>query len=330
LNNNKSFESILYPVNDVSFNDIALRLFHFQAEHNAVYSAYLENLRVDPQRIATVAEIPFLPISFFKSKILQTGDWKPETRFQSSGTTGMTPSIHYVKDVSFYLNHAKLCFEYFFGPLENYHFFALLPSYLERGDSSLVAMINYFIAQSKSDLSGFYLSDMDKLMTDIFEARKNSARKIIVWGVSYALLDLAEKMAPDLHECLVFETGGMKGQRKEITRKELHGILTNAFQVPCVHSEYGMTELFSQAYTRGAPVFYPSPWMKVLIREVGDPFAQVPEGRPGGINIIDLANCNTIAFIETEDAGVLFKDGSFEVQGRLDNSDVRGCNLLVE
>lgn len=330
MNNNKSFESILYPANDAAFDDIALKLFHFQAEHNAVYSAYLANLRVDHHRVDSTDQIPFLPISFFKSKILQSGDWKPETRFQSSGTTGMTRSAHYVKNISFYLNHAKLCFEHFFGSVENYHFFALLPSYQERGDSSLVAMIDHFIKQSKSELSGFYLSDMVKLMTDISEARKNSTRKIIVWGVSFALLDLAEKVATDLHDCLVFETGGMKGQRKEITRKELHGILTSALQVPCIYSEYGMTELFSQAYTKGGSVFYPSPWMKVQIREVGDPFARVPHGKPGGINIIDLANINSIAFIETEDAGVLLTDGTFEVQGRLDNSDVRGCNLLVE
>jgi hypothetical protein len=330
LNNNKSFESILYSVNDANFDDIALRLFHLQAHNNPVYAAYLKNLGVQPSQILTVEEIPFLPISFFKSKILQTGVWKPEALFHSSGTTDTTTSTHCVKDVGFYLNHARLCFEYFFGSLDDYHFFALLPSYLERKDSSLVVMMDYFIQKSQSMYSGFYLSDLEKLVKDISNARKNSSRKLIVWGVSFALLDLAEKMAPDLHDCLVFETGGMKGQRKEITRKELHGILTNAFQVPCVYSEYGMTELFSQAYTRGRSVFYPSPWMKVLIREVGDPFVLVPEGRPGGINIIDLANINTISFIETEDAGILFKDGSFEVQGRLDNSDIRGCNMLVE
>jgi len=330
LNNNKSFESILYSVNEANFDDIALRLFHFQASNNPVYAAYLKNLGVQPSQVLMVEEIPFLPISFFKSKILQTGMWSPETRFRSSGTTGSVTSTHFVKDVNFYLNHTRQCFEYFFGSLEDYHFFALLPSYLERKDSSLVAMMDYFIRQSKSTYSGFYLSDLDKLVRDISEARKKSSRKIIVWGVSFALLDLAEKLGPDLTGCLVFETGGMKGQRKEIIRDALHNQLCKAFNVRCIYSEYGMTELFSQAYTKGGSGFYPSPWMKIFIREVGDPFFLVSKGKPGGINIIDLANMHTAAFIETEDAGVLAKDGTFEVQGRLDNSDIRGCNLLVE
>jgi len=329
LENSKSLNSNIYTVNANTFSDIALSQFHYQAENNLVYREYLQYLSIDHTKIESLDRIPFLPISFFKSRQVKTGQWHAETVFESSSTTGMVASKHEVKDLSFYLHHAARCFEFFFGPLTGYHFFALLPSYLERNNSSLVAMMDYFIKQSGSPYSGFYLSDLDKLKADIAHAKNDQSKKIIVWGVSFALLDLAENNPPDLSNCLVFETGGMKGRRREMTRQELHAVLKDAFKVSGIYSEYGMTELFSQAYARGSSIFYTPPWMKVMIREVGDPFTWVKDGRPGGLNIIDLANVNTISFIETEDSGLLLATG-FEVHGRLDNSDVRGCNLMVE
>lgn len=330
MDNYKSFESILYTVNETNFGNIALKLFRYQSVHNPVYAAYLRQLDIHPAQVSEVASIPFLPISFFKTKAVQTGNWLPETTFTSSTTTGTTPSVHRVKDLSFYLHHSKECFEYFFGPLGGYHFFALLPSYVERGNSSLVAMINFFVAESGSPFSGFYLNDHKKLLADIELARKDTTRKIIVWGVSFALLDLAEHMSPDLSDCIIFETGGMKGRRAEVTREQLHHTLKSAFGVPAINSEYGMTELFSQAYTRGQLSFSSPPWMRIFIREIGDPFTYNKPGQSGIINIIDLANFHSVAFIATDDAGVRFEDGNFLVQGRVDNSDIRGCNLLVE
>lgn len=330
MDNKKSFESILYTVNETNFTNIAIDLFRFQSRNNAVYAAYLQQLKINPVEITSVNRIPFLPISFFKTQQVKTGKWQPETTFHSSSTTGLTPSTHEVKDLSFYLNNSKQCFEFFFKPLSEYHFFALLPSYLERSNSSLIAMMDFFIQESKSEYSGFYLSDMQKLISDIRLARKNSSRKIIVWGVSFALLELAENYSPDLNDCLVFETGGMKGRRKELTRQQLHETLRESFNVSTIYSEYGMTELFSQAYTQGGAVFDAPPWMRVVIREVGDPFTVLPQGKPGGINIIDLANIHSIAFLETEDSGIQFENQRFDVLGRLDNTDIRGCNLLVE
>ncbi|MBX2965995.1 MAG: acyl transferase [Cyclobacteriaceae bacterium] len=326
----KSFSSDLYTLNEADFEDIALAVFRLQAKNNAIYAAWLNGLGIDWMRVQAVADIPFLPISFFKSQVIKSGEWTESTLFKSSTTTGGVPGVHYVKDLQFYLYHSQKCFESFFGLVSNYHFLALLPSYLERGESSLIAMIDYFIKKSGSELSGFYLTNTDKLMRDIALARKDKSKKIILWGVTYALLDLAEGHTPDLSDCLVFETGGMKGRRKEMTRPELHEALKKGFGVEKIYSEYGMTELFSQAYTRGGETFYCSPWMRVFIRETGDPFVRLGSNKPGGINVIDLANIDTISFIETEDAGRLLADGGFEVHGRLDNTDIRGCNLMVE
>ncbi|MBX2962608.1 MAG: acyl transferase [Cyclobacteriaceae bacterium] len=329
MENSKSLKIDLYNVNASNFDDIALRIFRFQAENNPVYREYLNHLSIDHTNINSLDDVRFLPISLFKSKSIKTGLWSAERVFESSSTTSMTVSVHEVRDFSFYQQHAVRCFEYFFGPLSDYHFFALLPSYLERNNSSLVAMMDFFIQQSGSPFSGFYLSDLDKLKADIAQARVDQSRKIIVWGVSFALLDLAENSPPDLSDCLVFETGGMKGRRREITREELHSFLKQAFGVKAIYSEYGMTELFSQAYTRGNSTFFTPPWMKFFVREIGDPFTSVKVGKAGGLNIIDLANIDTISFLETEDSGLFIGDG-FEVLGRLDNTDIRGCNLLVE
>ena len=277
----------------------------------------------------SVADIPFIPISFFKTQLLKTGAWVPKVNFVSSGTTGQQTSVHAVRDPDLYLAHAVRCFEFFFGDLEKYHFFALLPSYMERTHSSLVFMVDCFIKKSHSPKPGFYLNNVDELMRDINNARENG-KKPVLWGVTFALLDLAERYYPDLSHCLVFETGGMKGRRAEITRQELHDILREGFAVDNIYSEYGMTELFSQAYSRGGNAFFCPPWMKILARDITDPLEKGLLNQTGGINVVDLANVDSVAFLETEDIGKVYSDGSFEVLGRLDNSDVRGCNLLVE
>ena len=316
-------------MNDGNFEDIALQLFHFQAENNPVYAAYIKHLRFNVQSARRLRDIPFLPISFFKTALVMTNTWEPEAVFTSSGTTGTLTSRHAVKSLDFYLNHAVRCFEYFFGDLRQFHFLALLPAYLERRDSSLVAMMQYFIDKSCSRFSGFYLHDTKKLLEDL-EKLKEDGKKTVLWGVTFALLDLAERYKPDLSHCLVFETGGMKGRRQEITRSELHSILGEGFRVDKVFSEYGMTELFSQAYSRGGNAFFTPPWMKIVARDMTDPMEKGLLNETAGINVIDFANVDSVAFIETEDIGKVFSDGSFEILGRFDNSDVRGCNLMVE
>jgi phenylacetate-coenzyme A ligase PaaK-like adenylate-forming protein len=324
----KSFDSKLYGINDATFTDIALGVFRFQAAHNVVYKAFIDNLSINPQNVRRLEDIPFLPIGFFKTHAMQTGAWAPETVFTSSGTTGATVSRHPVRDLNFYLRHSERCFEYFFGPLTDFHFLALLPSYLERQGSSLIAMMDHFIKASGSPYSGFYLYTVDSLLADL-ERLKRDSRKVILWGVSFALLDLVEQYHPDLSHCLVFETGGMKGRRREITRAELHTAITEGLNVKSVFSEYGMTELLSQAYTKGGSEFTAPPWMKVIGREITDPLTKGLTGETAALNVIDLANWNSISFIETEDLGRVFRDGTFEVLGRMDNSDVRGCNLMV-
>ena len=309
--------------------DIALQVFHFQAENNSVYREYINHLHVDTSAVRGMADIPFLPIEFFKEQLVKTGAWQAEARFITSGTTGQKSGIHPVKRLTFYLHHTQRCFEHFFGNLDHYHFLALLPSYLERSNSSLVAMIDHFIKKSGSPFSGFYLHNVPQLLDDLAKLR-GDGKKTILWGVTFALLDLAERYYPDLSHCLVFETGGMKGRRAEITRPELHSLLTSAFRLDRIYSEYGMTELFSQAYSRGGNAFFCPPWMKVLARDMTDPFEKGLLNETGGINVVDLANLDSVSFIETEDIGKVYRDGSFEILGRLDNSDVRGCNLMVE
>lgn len=325
----KSFDRDLYSVNDGNFGDIALQLFHFQAQNNRVYRDYVHHLGVDPNAVSTLEQVPFLPISFFKNQDIKTGVWTAETSFTSSGTTGQRTSIHAVRSMQFYFQHSVRCFEYFFGDISQHQFLALLPSYLERSGSSLVAMIANFIEKSRSNVSGFYLQNVDDLLKDL-ERSENERKKTVLWGVTFALLDLAERYNPDLSHCLIFETGGMKGRRQEITRQELHSRLKQAFRVEKIYSEYGMTELLSQAYSRGENTFFCPPWMKVLGRDISDPMEKGLLNDTAGINVIDLANVDSIAFIETEDIGRVYHDGSFEVLGRLDNSDVRGCSLMVE
>lgn len=322
----ESFDGDLYPVNDESFGKIALKLFRHQALNCQVYHNYLTYLGVNPDQVEGIGEIPFLPITLFKSNVIATGDWVPEVIFTSSGTTGQEVSKHAVRSVAHYLQHATRTFEDMYGPLNQFHVLCLLPSYLERTGSSLVAMANHFILRSESPMSDFYLNDLDRLAFQLEQLKGD--RKVLLLGVTFALLDLAEKFDLDLSHCIVMETGGMKGRRQEIIRTELHEILCNNFNIQKVHSEYGMTELLSQAYSPGEGLFQCPPSMKLVLREVNDPFSQ--ENRSAGIiNVIDLANFDSCAFIETQDLGKLHQNGHFEILGRMDNSDVRGCNLLV-
>ena len=325
----KSFEDSLYSINDGNFEDIALRLFRFQAEYNPVYSQYLSFLNCKVDEVHSLEEIPFLPISFFKTKSVKTGNWHPEVEFTSSGTTGITTSKHLVRDATFYLTLSQNIFERFYGSCDNFHFLALLPSYLERTGSSLIAMMNHLIKQSKSVHSGFYLSNHGELKRKIEFLSTDEKKQVILWGVSFALLDFAELSGIDLSHCIIIETGGMKGRRKELVKQDVHEYLTGRFNVTSIHSEYGMTELMSQAYSQSKGYYQCPPWMKVFVRDINDPFSRIGD-RVGAINIVDMANFHSCAFIETQDLGRVDERGNFEVLGRIDNSDVRGCNLLVE
>ncbi|MDZ4715852.1 MAG: acyl transferase [Cytophagales bacterium] len=323
----KSFTPDLYPTNDQAFEEIALRLFHFQAEHNPVYKAYIALLGVVPDQVRSLREIPFLPITLFKTHLVAAGHWAPELTFLSSGTTGQSVSRHAIPSVSFYNQHSQKLFEDVFGPLEQYHVFCLLPSYLERTGSSLVAMASHFITESRSPLSGFFLNDLERLIEKIENV--HDGRKGLLLGVTFALVDLAEQFDVDLGRSMVMETGGMKGRRPEIIREEVHEILMKNLRVDKVYSEYGMTELMSQAYSMGSGLFRCPPSMRVFLKEINDPFSTA-EVTAGVINIIDLANAHSCAFIETQDIGRMDHQGHFEVLGRIDASDARGCNLLVE
>ena len=324
----KSFTDAISSVNENNFQDIALSLFQFQAIHNPVYQSFLRHLGVHPTKITAIDQIPFLPIGFFKSGIVKTGDWQPSTIFTSSGTTGTTTSQHAVNDVEFYLHHATQIFERVYGSLKDCHILALLPSYLERQGSSLIAMMEHFIARTASPHSGFYLYNQDEFISKI-DLLRNDSRRTLVWGVSFALLDLAEKNQLDLSNTMVMETGGMKGRRKEWVREELHQFLCARFNVKSIHSEYGMTELLSQAYSHGAGLFKSPNSLKIVIKDLNDPFQTLEDNKTGLISIIDLANAHSCAFIQTQDLGRITQNGYFEVLGRMDNSDVRGCNLMV-
>ena len=322
----KSFASLLYTVNVANFADIALDLFRYQVRTNAVYSAYVSHLQIDINDVDALDKIPFLPISLFKTQVIKTGTWHAEQCFLSSGTTG-TRSCHHIKDVQFYRQHAEKNFNYFFGELSDYNVVACLPSYEENKQSSLIIMMQHFIERSHAPASGFYAYDAGKLV-HLLDSLKSDTRKTILWGVSYALLDLAETHACDLQHCMIFETGGMKGRRREMTREELHQVLCARFGVQQIYSEYGMTEVLSQCYASGNHFACP-PWVRVQARDLTDPFSPVGLAQTGGLNIIDLANWHSVAFIETEDLGRIYANGTFEVLGRIDNSDVRGCNLLA-
>lgn len=323
----KSRVNQLY-VDQVAFDTVALEIFKYQAKENKVYRKYLSLLNIIPDKIDKVSDIPCLPISFFKNMDLRAGDWNPAMKFSSSGTGGIR-SEHPVCNPQNYLENTVAGFQHFFDRVEDYCFLALLPSYLEREGSSLVYMLEHFIKKSDYPQSGFYLNQFEKLRSTLQDCQEKGIPTIL-FGVPFGLLDFGEWNTIDLSDIIIFETGGMKGRREEITKAELYSLLDKYFQPKAIYSEYGMTEMFSQAYSLEPGIFKPSPSMDIKIREINDPFHILKNGRLGAINVIDLANFDTISFIATDDLGRKHKNGNFEVLGRLDNSDLRGCNLLIQ
>lgn len=315
--------------NEDEFESIALQVFNYQAKYNNVYKEYLLLLNTNPDQVLEARSIPFLPIDFFKERKVISGNTEHELIFRSSGTTGTNHSQHFVTETHLYETSFLKAFELFYHSPADYTILALLPTYTERNDSSLVFMMNRLIRDSNNELSGLYQPD-DPTLTLAIKKLIRNGKRFILWGVTFALLDLAEKFEFDFENNIILETGGMKGKRKEIVRDELHKILCDRFQVASIHSEYGMTELLSQAYSKGNGLFHTPPWMKILIRDVNDPLDTRLENKTGGINIIDLANINSCSFIATQDVGKIAADGSFEVLGRFDNSEMRGCNLLFQ
>jgi hypothetical protein len=317
----------LFNISPAEFADRAIALFRFQYTHNRLYRAFADALEVRPGSVTRIAEIPFLPVGFFKTHEVRTGEFAPEIVFESSGTTGVVTSRHAVMDLSLYRESLMTGFRRFYGPVSDWCVIGLLPSYLERSHSSLVFMANELIAATGHRESGFYL-DSHAALASALERLEAAGQKTLLIGVTFGLLDFAERYPLSLRHTVVMETGGMKGRRKEITREELHAILRERLGVQLVHAEYGMTELLSQAYSAGDGVFRCPPWMKVIVRSEDDPLEVRMQGE-GLINIIDLANIWSCAFLATDDVGVLGADGSFTVAGRVDQSDIRGCSLLV-
>ena len=314
--------------NQKQFDKMALKVFRFQYENNLVYREFCDFLKTDVQKVKTIQQIPFLPIQFFKSHSVVSNSNPIQTTFTSSGTTGLVTSQHLVTDVSIYEESYRKGFSQFYGNIEDYVVLALLPSYLEREGSSLIHMVDDLIQLSNHPESGFYLHNYDELIEKIIQLDQ-SGQNVILIGVTYALLDLIEKQSFQLENTIIMETGGMKGKRKEMIREELHQQLCNGFGVKSIHSEYGMTELLSQAYSLGEGIFECPSWMQISIRDTEDALSYVREGKTGGINVIDLANINSCSFIATQDLGKKYSNGSFEVLGRFDHSDIRGCNLMV-
>ncbi len=307
----------------------ALELFRFQHSNNAVYRQWCDLLKTEPKQVNTLGEIPFLPIEFFKSQAIVSAPVHPGTiRFTSSSTTSQIPSTHWVTDISWYEKSFLKGFNLFYGDPAEYCILALLPNYLQRGGSSLVYMCDRLIRDSAHPDSGFFLDNINELLGKITQL-KRTGQKTILLGVSYALMDLCDLGAELAPNFTVIETGGMKGTRKELLKPELHAYLKKGFKINNIHSEYGMTELLSQAYSTGDGFFESPPWMKFLVREVDDPLKLRDDGKTGGINVIDLANVNSCAFIATKDLGRIGPEGKLELMGRYDNSDVRGCNLML-
>lgn len=312
-----------------AFEETALKVFRHQAANCEVYNLFLNHLKVQATAIARVSQIPYLPIAFFKSHQVKSSPDQVEIVFSSSGTTGQLQSQHLVTDLSLYERSFSQAFELFYGKPEDTCILALLPSYQEREGSSLIYMVDALIESSKHPKSGYFLHNNQSLFDTLLELKAKSQRTILI-GVTYALLDFIEEFKLHFPELIVMETGGMKGKRKEMVREELHEILTAGFGVPAIHSEYGMTELLSQGYSYGDGIFNCPPWMRILLRDTNDPLSLLQNKQTGGINVIDLANFNSCSFIATQDLGKVYSDGSFEVLGRFDNADIRGCNLLVQ
>ncbi|MBD1260413.1 acyl transferase [Maribacter polysiphoniae] len=310
------------------FESMAIDVFRFQLRNNSVYKEFCHYLDKTESNVKELKQIPFLPIDFFKSKKVVATKDQEQIVFSSSGTTGQVTSKHYVTQLKLYGQSFTKGFDHFYGDVSQYCILALLPSYLERSGSSLIYMVNDLIEKSNHADSGFYLKEIDALVETLTRLDNQGVKTLLI-GVSFALLDVVEEHTLQLNNTLVMETGGMKGRRKELIREELHDILKKGFGVSEIHSEYGMTELLSQAYSKGNGIFKTPPWMKVLIRDTEDPLSYLPDGKTGGINVIDLANINSCSFIATQDLGKKSKDRSFEILGRFDHSDIRGCNLMV-
>jgi phenylacetate-coenzyme A ligase PaaK-like adenylate-forming protein len=327
----KSFSKRLETLTLDHFEDFSLELFQFQAKTNPIYSAYLQARKINPAGIQKIEDIPYLPIQFFKGASVFCGNTEAIThKYTSSGTTGVVTSVHFLWSEEFYLNHAQRLFEQEYGPLADFHVLALLPAYLERPGSSLVAMASHFIHQSNSAASGFYLYNHHELLQQLAKLAQGD-RKVLLLGVTFALLDLAESQAnfQAMPNLIVMETGGMKGRRREMIREEVHQQLRSFFKVKHIHSEYGMTELLSQVYSKGNGKYQVPPCMRVVLRDLNDPFSLSSRSQ-GGINLIDLANFHSCAFIETQDIGRWDENGFLEVLGRFDHAELRGCNLLVQ
>lgn len=324
---NNEWKHKIFRVQDRDFEQVALEVFRYQAVNNPVYRAFTEALHVNPDSVHSLKEIPFLPVRFFKSHEVKTTPFEPLLVFESSSTTGAVPSRHHIKDPGIYEASFISCFEKFYGPVNEWCIIGLLPSYLERSNSSLVYMANKLIQQSRHPKSGFYLDEFEKLSLTLANLEAANEKTMLL-GVTFALLDFATLFPIQLRHTIILETGGMKGRREEMIRKEVHQVLQQAFGVSVVHSEYGMTELLSQAYSVGYGIFHCPPWMKILVREEEDPIS-IRQSGAGTINVIDLANLYSCSFIATDDAGKLYPDGSFEVLGRVDGSDIRGCSLMV-
>ncbi|WP_158974561.1 acyl transferase [Cellulophaga sp. L1A9] len=320
--------SIFTIQSQADFNSVALQVYRHQYTHNLVYQEFCNYLKKTPNNVSEVIAIPFLPIEFFKSKKVVSSTENPEILFTSSGTTGTMTSTHYVTDVSIYEESYQRAFTHFYGAVTEYCVLALLPSYLERQGSSLIYMADDLIKKSKHPESGFYLDTLELLVQKLKELDQSNT-KILLIGVSFALLDIVENYNLKLKNVIIMETGGMKGRRKEMIREELHDTLKEGFGVQKIHSEYGMTELLSQAYSKGDGIFKSPPWMDVLIRDPEDALSYQSTGKTGGVNVIDLANINSCSFIATQDLGKKYSNNTFEILGRFDHSDIRGCNLLV-
>lgn len=329
-----NLRSNIFNVHKDNFEAVSIDVFHYQYANNAIYRKYCDLTIRDIGTIKHLHEIPFLPIQFFKTQQIATGTFEAEAVFESSGTTGSINSKHYVKDLNWYTKSFLEGFDLFYGNIEEYCILGLLPSYLERKNSSLVYMVNVLINKSKNEFSGFHLYDHKKL-NEIIKNNEENKQKTLLIGVSYALLDFAENFPMKLNNTIVMETGGMKGKRKEMNKQALHQLLINQFEVEHIHSEYGMTELLSQAYSSGNGIFNTPPWMKILLRSEDNPlqtFSNVlkeNEVQRGVVNVIDLANIDSCCFIATEDTGINYSDNTFEITGRLNNSDIRGCGLMI-
>ncbi|MFD0767024.1 acyl transferase [Mucilaginibacter lutimaris] len=325
----KPGKSQIFGINNKdSFNETALQVFQYQAANCGVYKAFISGLNIDPADVKQVDQIPFLPVEFFKAHKVTTSIGPADVIFTSSGTTGMITSSHHVTDVSWYEESFRRAFQLFYGDIRDYTVLALLPAYLEREGSSLIYMAQDLIKGSGNTDSGFYLYNHQELYTKL-QQQKQQGKPTLLIGVTFALLDFIDTYQINFPKLIVMETGGMKGRRKEMIREELHASLSAGFGVDAIHSEYGMTELLSQAYSKGEGIFNCPPWMKIVTRDTNDPFTLLGRDKTGGVNIIDLANINSCSFIATQDLGRVYADGSFEILGRFDNSDIRGCNLLI-